>query len=59
MRKKVVIPPKRETKLVFSMRLRPTRKCALQKAAVKHVCAVNTLLEVIIDEWLLEQGFLR
>jgi predicted HicB family RNase H-like nuclease len=57
-RKKVVIP-KRETKQVFSMRLKPTRKDALQKAAVKHGCAMNSLLEVIIDEWLREQGFLK
>jgi hypothetical protein len=59
MPKKIIIPPKREAKQVFSVRLKPSRIDALQKAAAKHDCATSVLLEVIIDDWLKEQGYLK
>ena len=56
---KKIFVPKREAKEVLSLRLKPTRKTALQKAATKNDCTVNALLEVIIDDWLREQGLLK
>jgi hypothetical protein len=56
---KKLIVPKREAKQVLSLRLKPSRKAALQKAALKNDCTVNALLEAIVDEWLREQGLIK
>jgi hypothetical protein len=58
MPKKIVIP-RREAKRVFAVRLKPTRIEALQKAAAKNDCTTSVLVEVIIDDWLREQGYLK
>jgi hypothetical protein len=58
MPKKIIIP-KREAKQVFSVRLKPTRIDALQKAATKNDCTMSVLIEVILDDWLREQGYLK
>ena len=58
MSKKIIIP-RREAKRVFTVRLKPTRIKALQKAAAKNDCATGVLIEAILDDWLQEQGYLK
>ena len=56
---KTLFIERREAKQVLSLRLKPSRKAALQKAAAKHDCTVNALLEAIVDEWLREQRLIK
>jgi hypothetical protein len=50
---------KREVKEVTAVRLRPTIKAALQKAALDDARTVNALLEKIAIDWLKEHGYLK
>jgi hypothetical protein len=56
---KKIIPAKREIKEVIGVRLRPSMKQALQKAAKEDARTVNALLEKIAFDWLKEKGFLK
>jgi hypothetical protein len=51
--------PKHEVKEVTAVRLRPTIKAALQKAALDDARTVNALLEKIAIDWLKEHGYLK
>ena len=51
--------PKREVKEVTAVRLRPSIKVALQKAALDDARTVNALLEKIAVDWLKEHGYLK
>jgi hypothetical protein len=59
MPKKLIIPKREAKQALLTLRLKPTRKAALQKAATANECTVNALLEAVIDDWLKEQGFLK
>lgn len=50
---------KREVKEVTAVRLRPSIKAALQKAALDDARTVNALLEKIAIDWLKEHGYLK
>ncbi|MGO8846458.1 MAG: hypothetical protein ACLQFI_14200 [Methylocella sp.] len=50
---------KREVKEVTAVRLRPSIKAALQKAALDDARTVNALLEKIAIDWLKERGYLK
>ena len=49
----------REVKEVTAVRLRPSIKAALQKAALDDARTVNALLEKIAIDWLKENGYLK
>jgi hypothetical protein len=51
--------PKQEVKEVTAVRLRPSVKAALKKAALDDARTVNALLEKIAIDWLKEKGFLK
>jgi hypothetical protein len=51
--------PKREVKEVTAVRLRPSIKAALKKAALNDARTVNALLEKIAIDWLKEHGYLK
>ena len=57
--KKKLIVPRVEVKESTSIRLKPSRRVALQKAASEHDCTANALIEAIIDTWLKEEGYLK
>jgi hypothetical protein len=50
---------KREVKEVTAVRLRPSIKAALQKAALDDARTVNALIEKIAIDWLKEHGYLK
>jgi hypothetical protein len=52
-------PKKREVKEVTAVRLRPSVKVALQKAALDDARTVNALMEKIASDWLKEHGYLK
>jgi hypothetical protein len=57
--KKKLFIPRVEVKEVASLRLRPSRKVLLHKAAAAHDCTMNALLEAIIDDWLKANEWLK
>jgi hypothetical protein len=56
---KKIVALKREVKEVTAVRLRPSVKAALQKAAIDDARTVNALMEKIAVDWLKERGYLK
>ncbi len=54
-----IFAPPREIKEVTAVRLRPSVKAALQKAAQDDARTVNALLEKIAIDWLKAGGYLK
>jgi hypothetical protein len=57
--KKLIPATKREIKVVTAIRLRPSVKQALQKAALDDARTINALLEKIAIDWLKAGGYLK
>jgi hypothetical protein len=48
-----------EVKQVMAIRVRPSTKVAMQKAAIDEARTINSLVEKIAIDWLKERGYLK